>query len=106
MAFGVKVATDHNRPFAGKTQCRGPALATTERAPVVTRAAVCDVDPGTSGVARVAWTDVARFDHEVAAGAVLCGAAPDTLDRLLAATGAAPSGRAPAPPPLGAPRKV
>ncbi|MNN84021.1 hypothetical protein D3C81_2011350 [compost metagenome] len=29
MAFGVKVATDHNRPFAGKTQCRGPALATT-----------------------------------------------------------------------------
>ncbi|MCY1456009.1 hypothetical protein D9M71_731980 [compost metagenome] len=29
MAFGVKVATDHNRPFTGKTQRCRPALATT-----------------------------------------------------------------------------
>ncbi|MNY58179.1 hypothetical protein D3C86_1944860 [compost metagenome] len=29
MAFSVKIATNHNRPFAGKTQRCGPALATT-----------------------------------------------------------------------------
>ncbi|MFC7876247.1 phytoene desaturase family protein [Isoptericola sp. NPDC057391] len=75
-------------------------------ATVVTRADVSAVDPGTSGDARVAWTDDDGNDHEVAAGAVLCGAAPDTLDRLLAATGAAPSGRATAQPPEGAQLKV
>ncbi|MFE5335994.1 phytoene desaturase family protein [Isoptericola sp. NPDC056573] len=72
---------------------------------VVTRAAVSAVDPG-GGDARVAWSDDDGRDHEVAAGAVLCGAAPDTLDRLLAATGAAPSGRATPQPPEGAQLKV
>lgn len=73
---------------------------------VVTRAAVTAVDPGTTEDARVAWTDDDGADHEVAAGAVLCGAAPDTLDRLLAATGAAPSGRATTSSPEGAQLKV
>ncbi|MNG34939.1 hypothetical protein D3C84_1215610 [compost metagenome] len=27
VAFGVEVAADHDRPFAGKTQCRSAALA-------------------------------------------------------------------------------
>ncbi|MFD6136237.1 phytoene desaturase family protein [Isoptericola sp. NPDC060257] len=74
-------------------------------ATVVTRAEVSAVDPG-GGEARVAWTDDDGRDHEVAAGAVLCGAAPATLDRLLAAAGAAPSGRATSAPPEGAQLKV
>jgi len=75
-------------------------------ATLVTRAAVSAVDPGSGGDARVAWTDDDGRDHEVAAGAVLCGAAPGTLDRLLAATGAAPSGRSTSRPPEGAQLKV
>lgn len=75
-------------------------------ATVVTRAAVSAVDPGTAGDAWVAWTDDDGHDHEVAAGAVLCGAAPATLDRLLAAAGAAPSGRAATSSPEGAQLKV
>ena len=75
-------------------------------ATVVTRATVVAVDPGSGAEARVAWTDDDGRDREVAAGAVLCGAAPDTLDRLLAAGGAAPSGRATSRPPEGAQLKV
>ncbi|MCZ2264282.1 phytoene desaturase family protein [Isoptericola sp. QY 916] len=75
-------------------------------ATVMTRAAVSAVDPGSGGEARVAWTDEDGRDHEVAAGTVLCGAAPATLDRLLAAAGAAPSGRATSAPPEGAQLKV
>jgi phytoene dehydrogenase-like protein len=75
-------------------------------ATVATRADVAAVDPGAGGDARVSWTDDDGRDHEVGAGAVLCGAAPDTLDRLLAAAGAAPSGRATSRPPEGAQLKV
>ncbi|GAB3086229.1 phytoene desaturase family protein [Isoptericola nanjingensis] len=75
-------------------------------ATVMTRAVVSAVDPGSGGEARVAWTDEDGRDHEVAAGTVLCGAAPATLDRLLAAAGAAPSGRATSAPPEGAQLKV
>ncbi|MFB7797512.1 phytoene desaturase family protein [Isoptericola sp. NPDC056134] len=75
-------------------------------ATVMTRAVVSAVDPGSGGEARVAWTDEDGRDHEVAAGTALCGAAPATLDRLLAAAGAAPSGRATSAPPEGAQLKV
>lgn len=75
-------------------------------ATVMTRAVVSAVDPGSGGEARVAWTDEDGRDHEVAAGTVLSGAAPATLDRLLAAAGAAPSGRATSAPPEGAQLKV
>ena len=75
-------------------------------ATVVTRAEVTAVDPGSGGDAQVAWTDDEGRSRTVGAGAVLCGAAPATLDRLLAATGAAPSGRATAAPPEGAQLKV
>ncbi|SKC67143.1 phytoene desaturase family protein [Krasilnikoviella flava] len=75
-------------------------------ATVVTRADVTAVDPGTGGEVRVSWTADDGREHEVAAGALLCGAAPDTLDRLLAAAGAAPSGRGTTRPPEGAQLKV
>ncbi|MFD6175453.1 MULTISPECIES: phytoene desaturase family protein [unclassified Isoptericola] len=75
-------------------------------ATVVTRADVTAVDPGEGGDAQVSWTDDDGRDHDVAAGAVLCGAAPATLDRLLAAAGAAPSGRAGPRAPEGAQLKV
>ncbi|MFE7407360.1 phytoene desaturase family protein [Isoptericola sp. NPDC057559] len=75
-------------------------------ATVVTRADVTAVDPGAGGDAQVSWTDDDGRTHGVAAGAVLCGAAPATLDRLLAAAGAAPSGRAGARAPEGAQLKV
>jgi len=74
-------------------------------ATVVTRADVTAVDPGGRD-ARITWTDDEGRDHEVGAGVVVCGAAPDTLDRLLAAAGAAPSGRGTAQPPEGAQLKV
>ncbi|MFI2101851.1 phytoene desaturase family protein [Isoptericola sp. NPDC019693] len=75
-------------------------------ATLVTGADVTTVDPGGRDGALVAWTDDDGVEHEVAAGTVLCGAAPDTLDRLLAASGAAPSGRATAARPEGAQLKV
>ncbi|MFC8599145.1 MULTISPECIES: phytoene desaturase family protein [unclassified Isoptericola] len=75
-------------------------------ATVVTRAAVTAVDPGGGGDARIVWTDDDGREQEVAAATVLCGAAPDVLDDLLAAGGAAPSGRATPAPPEGAQLKV
>jgi len=75
-------------------------------ATVVTRAEVTVVDPGSGGDAQVAWTDDDGRAHAVGAGAVLSGAAPAALDRLLAEGGAAPSGRGTAAPPEGAQLKV
>ncbi|GAA1707899.1 NAD(P)/FAD-dependent oxidoreductase [Isoptericola hypogeus] len=76
-------------------------------ATIVTGAEVTAVDPGTAGGdAEVAWTDDGGRAGAARAGAVLSGAAPATLDRLLAAGGAAPSGRATAARPEGAQLKV
>ncbi|MEU2200512.1 NAD(P)/FAD-dependent oxidoreductase [Isoptericola sp. NPDC019482] len=99
---------DWDVPVGGMGAVSGAlrAAALAAGATVVTRAEVSAIAPGTPGDARVAWTDDDGRDHDVAAGVVLCCAAPDTLDRLLAATGAAPSGRAPAHPPEGAQLKV
>ncbi|MCK9793053.1 NAD(P)/FAD-dependent oxidoreductase [Isoptericola sp. 4D.3] len=73
---------------------------------VVTRATVAAVDPGSGGDGEVAWTDDEGREHAVRAGVVLSGAAPATLDRLLARAGAEPSGRATNRPPEGAQLKV
>ncbi|MCK0118723.1 NAD(P)/FAD-dependent oxidoreductase [Isoptericola sp. S6320L] len=76
-------------------------------ATVVTGADVTAVDPGSADSdAEVAWTDADGRTHGVRAGAVVSGAAPATLDALLAAAGATPSGRATAAEPEGAQLKV
>ena len=76
-------------------------------ATLVTRAEVTAVEPGAEGWdAEVSWTDDDGRPRGVRAGAVLSGAAPATLDRLLAAGGGAPSGRATPAAPEGAQLKV
>lgn len=76
-------------------------------AEIVTRADVTAVEPGGGDrEAEVTWTDDDGRARAVAAGAVLSGAAPATLDRLLGAAGAAPSGRATDQAPEGAQLKV
>lgn len=76
-------------------------------ATLVTRAEVTAIDPGAVGRdAEVSWTDDDGREHAVAAGVVLSGAAPATLDRLLAVGGGAPSGRSSAAPPEGGQLKV
>lgn len=76
-------------------------------ASVVTGADVTAVDPGSPRTdAEVTWTDATGGTHAVRAGTVVSGAAPTTLDALLAATGAAPSGRGTAEAPEGAQLKV
>ncbi len=75
-------------------------------ATIVTRAEVTVVSPGAGGGVEVAWTDDDGAARGVRAGVVLAGCAPATLDRLLAAGGAAPSGTATPTPPEGAQLKV
>ncbi|WP_402469077.1 phytoene desaturase family protein [Isoptericola aurantiacus] len=76
-------------------------------ATIVTGATVTAVDPGTAATdAQVSWTDDDGVTHGAVAGAVLSGAAPATLDALLDAAGAAPSGRSTAAVPEGAQLKV
>ncbi|GAA1983838.1 NAD(P)/FAD-dependent oxidoreductase [Isoptericola halotolerans] len=76
-------------------------------ATVVTGAQVTAVDPGTArSDAEVSWTDADGGTHAVRAGAVVSGAAPSTLDTLLAAAGGSPSGRETAQAPEGAQLKV
>ncbi|WP_277211685.1 phytoene desaturase family protein [Isoptericola croceus] len=76
-------------------------------ATLVTGADVTAVEPGSvRAEAEVAWTDADGAAHAVQAGTVLSGAAPTALDGLLAATGAAPSGRGTAEAPEGAQLKV
>ncbi|WP_407317255.1 NAD(P)/FAD-dependent oxidoreductase [Isoptericola halotolerans] len=76
-------------------------------ATLVTGAHVTAVDPGTARRdAEVSWTDADGGARAVRAGAVVSGAAPATLDALLAATGAEASGRATAGAPEGAQLKV
>ncbi len=74
-------------------------------ATLVTRAEVTAVSPG-AGDAEVTWTDDDGATRGVRAGVVLAGCAPATLDRLLAAGGAAPSGTATPDEPEGAQLKV
>ncbi|MCF4121652.1 NAD(P)/FAD-dependent oxidoreductase [Antribacter sp. KLBMP9083] len=67
-------------------------------ATIRTGAEVTAVDPGAPGAdAEVAWADADGRAHGVRAGHVLAGCAPATLDRLLAASGAAPVGDDTAP---------
>ena len=76
-------------------------------ATIVTRAEVTAVDPGTGGaLAQVAWTDDDGRVHGASAQAVLCGAAPATLDHLLAAGEAALAPGSDGAPPEGAQLKV
>ncbi|AEG44812.1 NAD(P)/FAD-dependent oxidoreductase [Isoptericola variabilis] len=74
-------------------------------ATIVTGADVTAVSPGAGG-AEVAWTDGDGRTHGVSAGVVVAGCAPATLDALLAAGGAAPSGTATPDAPEGAQLKV